>query len=53
MSIFVPNIRLLEETNGYFSTKTLKPIGKNIIELPHSVTKDLVACRNTITGVFR
>lgn len=32
---------------GYCSTKTQKPIGKNIIELPRSVTKGLVACRDT------
>ena len=28
------NIRLLERDELFFSTKTQKPIGKNIIELP-------------------
>ena len=59
-----PNIRLLERDEwgvppfsaylscGYCSTKTQKPIGKNIIELPRSVTKGLVACRDTALGVY-
>ena len=46
------NIRLLERDELFFSTKTQKPIGKNIIELPRSVTKGLVACRDAMTGVF-
>ena len=42
-----PNIRLLERDEWIFLDKDHLPIGKNILELPRSVTKGLVACRGT------
>ena len=41
-----------KETNGYCSTKTHNANRqKDIIKLPRSVTKGLVACRDTTLGV--
>ena len=42
-----PNIRLLERDEWILLDKDHLPIGKNILELPRSVTKGLVACRGT------
>lgn len=46
------NIRLLGRDEWIFLDKDPEADRQNIIELPRSVTKGLVACRDTMTGVF-
>ena len=46
------NTRLLERDEWIFLDKDPKADRQNIIELPRSVTKGLVACRDTMTGVI-
>lgn len=46
------NIRLLGRDEWIFLDKDPEADRQNIIELPHSVTKGLVACRDAMTGVF-
>ena len=45
------NIRLLVRDEWIFLDKDPKADRQNIIELPRSVTKGLVACRDTAQGV--
>ena len=51
VSLYI-NIRLLERDEWILLDKDPEANRQNIIELPRSVTKGLVTCRETAMGVY-